>query len=90
MPNITLTWSMKYPTLVLSKGSTHLLMAFAQFQVRLLEQRMFTHYKPTLQPASNDITFFNVKLNPTHLDGPISQSNIYPAVDVTRTVIYAQ
>lgn len=90
MPNLVLLWSQQNHSLQLSKGGYNLLVAFAQFPVRVLEQCMFTHYEPTLNANSNGVTFFNVKLNVGDFNKSNLHTNTYQAVDITRSTIYAE
>lgn len=51
---------------------------------------MFTYFKPTLQPGASTITFFNMKLTTGDLALAHGTPSVYQAVDLTRTIVYAQ
>jgi len=77
----------------LSVGGTNLLQGFAQYSIRLLEQSMYTNYKPYLNGKSDskDIIFYNFSFKPADMGLSLANIRKYQAwYDKDVTMLLAE
>nr|QCW06942.1 hypothetical protein [Drechslerella brochopaga] len=76
--------------LSLSKGGTKLLQGFGQYISRILEQSMYTNYKPSLNINNEqlkDIIFFNFAFEANELSLSLDETHVYQTWDDKETTI---
>lgn len=81
--NIIQEWYSTNHAFPLSQGATKILQGFAQYVSRILEQSMYTKYKPYFnikdEKKIRDIIFFNFALEANELLLSLDQSRLYQA-----------
>ena len=92
--NIVQEWYNTNYAFPLSRGGTNLLQGFGQFVSRIMEQCIFTHYKPFFNikgEQKKDIIFFNFTLEPNQMSLSLDHTHVYQAwADKEATTLIAE